>query len=612
MSNLPTLTESAIRERATERSWARGRGYYEDGSVADLVWRAGELFAEVYGNSYESYQVHVKFSGDDIVHTDCSCPYDWGGDCKHIIAVLLTLMHGPGEIAERPAIDELIAHLNRDQLASLIGELAGRHPMLSEEIERIAPAAVGGDAGLTTGDAPLPALAPVDFGLLRRQIAADMRGSIEHGYDGWGGEAWYDSDLSSALTPALNRVRAFLDAGDARYALKVLTETTQAWDDGADGLHEYFREYFEESGADFTSELGGYWAEAILSADLSPDERQEWVETLEEMIDSIFAANGLVIALTAALEGWDDPTVVAAMKGTVAEQEPASDGEWEDEWEDWESRELTRIRLEILEKRGQYQEYLNLARVEGFSILYMQMLVKQGQSELAVEEAQKLVTTSTEAHALAKTLLDQGEVESAFALAQRGLSLKERRTFYSGSAKPTLTPWLRDEAHKHGRPELALSAGQMALAEETTLSNYRALQMVAGDQWAAMKAEALELVARAGEADGQVDIFLHEGMYDKAIAAVDQAKWFSNIDKVIEAVKVDYPDWAFQQCCKQAESIMDAGRAKDYDVAASWLRRGRDIMLAADKRAIWDSYLNRVMDIHHRKYKLMPMLRALQ
>lgn len=84
-----------------------------------------------------------------------------------------------------------------------------------------------------------------------------------------------------ALTPALTRIRAFLEAGDTQYALKVLKATTYAWDDGADDLDDYFREYFGDTAGDFTIELGEYWAEAILSADISPDERREWAEMLD-------------------------------------------------------------------------------------------------------------------------------------------------------------------------------------------------------------------------------------------------------------------------------------------------------------------------------------------
>jgi uncharacterized Zn finger protein len=56
---------------------------------------------------------------------------------------------------------------------------------------------------------------------------------------------------------------------------------------------------------------------------------------------------------------------------------------------------------------------------------------------------------------------------------------------------------------------------------------------------------------------------------------------------------------------------MDAGQAKNYRVAADWLRRGRDLLLAAGEKEIWNTYINQVMDKHQRKYKLMPMLREL-
>jgi len=144
-----------------------------------------------------------------------------------------------------------------------------------------------------------------------------------------------------------------------------------------------------------------------------------------------------------------------------------------------------------------------------------------------------------------------------------------------------------------------------------TLENYQALQQVSGDTWETLRAEALEITAQGKSADHKADIYLYEKMCKQAIAVVDQAVWFSNIDKVIEAVKTAYPEWAFQQCQKRAEAIMDAGKAKNYHVAAEWLQRGREILLSAGKNGMWDTYLDQMMDKHQRKYKLMPMLREL-
>ena len=159
---------------------------------------------------------------------------------------------------------------------------------------------------------------------------------------------------------------------------------------------------------------------------------------------------------------------------------------------------------------------------------------------------------------------------------------------------------------------MALDAAQRALIESVTLENYQALQQISGDTWKTLRAEALEITARGKSAENKADIYLYENMYKQAINVVNQASWFSNIEKVIEAVKVDYPKWAFQQCQSRAEAIMDAGQANNYRIAADWLRRGRDILLSAGENEIWETYLNLVMDKHQRKYKLMPMLRELK
>jgi uncharacterized Zn finger protein len=158
---------------------------------------------------------------------------------------------------------------------------------------------------------------------------------------------------------------------------------------------------------------------------------------------------------------------------------------------------------------------------------------------------------------------------------------------------------------------LAVDAAWRALTENVTLANYQALEKISGAGWETRRAEALEITAQGSSADHKVDIYLYEKMYQQAISVVDQATWFSNIDKVIEAVKADDPKWAFRQCQQRAEAIMDAGQAKNYRVAAEWLQRGRDILLSAGEKDMWSTYIGQIMEKHQRKYKLMPMLREL-
>lgn len=84
MPTLETLNEADLRGPLNTKSLRRARGYIH--RVQDPA-RAGQtLTAQVRGSRL--YQVEVKVDAGGI-HAVCSCPYSWGGYCKHIGAVLL-------------------------------------------------------------------------------------------------------------------------------------------------------------------------------------------------------------------------------------------------------------------------------------------------------------------------------------------------------------------------------------------------------------------------------------------------------------------------------------------------------------------------------------------
>lgn len=271
MKAIPELTEADIRPLATDQTWERGEDYYYSNSVENIVWRDGLLIAEVEGSGYEPYIVQVTFDQGKIHSTSCTCPYDWGGDCKHIIAVLLYLCHRRDEIEQRPALEDLIASLPREQLVEILLNLSVSYPAIVDDIERSLPLIIAEKSTSPTSEPPA-----IDPHLLRRQIKAELRTSIQSGYDSWGEDAFYDSDLGAALEPALAQAQAYLDRGEPRAALAILEIATTAWDDGVDSLDDYVRESFEDMADEFTHDLGLLWAEALLLADLSPDEQGQW------------------------------------------------------------------------------------------------------------------------------------------------------------------------------------------------------------------------------------------------------------------------------------------------------------------------------------------------
>ena len=78
--------ESAIDSRIVNR----GSEYFADGAVRGLKQiKDGVWGASVEGT--EKYKVRIHLKGDEVAEHSCSCPYDLGPVCKHIVAVLYEL-----------------------------------------------------------------------------------------------------------------------------------------------------------------------------------------------------------------------------------------------------------------------------------------------------------------------------------------------------------------------------------------------------------------------------------------------------------------------------------------------------------------------------------------
>jgi len=81
-------TQSEIRSFCTEQSFERGVKYYEQERIQKLEGEGGDITAIVRGS--HDYTVSIDID-DNTIQTTYSCPYDYAGDCKHIVAVLLTV-----------------------------------------------------------------------------------------------------------------------------------------------------------------------------------------------------------------------------------------------------------------------------------------------------------------------------------------------------------------------------------------------------------------------------------------------------------------------------------------------------------------------------------------
>jgi uncharacterized Zn finger protein len=590
---IPTLSEATIRGQATAESFRRGENYCRQGAVVSLVQRGDVLQAEVEGSQYEPYRVRVAFDEGGVTDADCSCPYDWGGWCKHIVATLLACLGGPEEVEVRPALDELLADLDREELQDLLVHLATRDPYLADEIEgqiALLRATPAGSQSPQPGAAPARRT-PVDPQPVRRQVTA-----ILHSLDRLRpSEAyWQVGSVVDQVRQLLDQVQGFVEAGDGRNALLLLEAVTDEYVEGwlyLDDSDGYAGEFF--------SELGQVWTDACLVADLSLDEREQWAQKLTQWqgeigdygLDDVFDA-----AQAAVLQGWDYPPLQRVLRGEITRQ-----GAWEGE-APWFADDLAVARLRALERQGRYQEYLYLAEAEGQMEPYVTMLARLGRVQEAVDEGLQYLSTPAEILALAKVLREQGELAAALRVAEHGLTLE-------GSKGP-LAAWLCDLADGMGEPGRALEAATVAFRASPSMSAYQRVQELAGERWTEIREELLAHLRQASfsHCQAQVDIFLHEGLLDDAIAAVEKGASYGLIERVMDAVIEHRPDWVIKAARRQAERIIDPGKAQHYHHAVNWLDKARTAYRAAGREAEWREYLGEIRTRHSRKYKLMGML----
>jgi uncharacterized Zn finger protein len=251
--SLPTYTDADIRAQSSADSFQRGREYRRSGAVVSLVQRGATFQAEVSGSDADPYRVQVTFDGNALAGATCTCPYDWGGWCKHIVGTLLAAREQPEKVDERELVAHLLTGLNREQLEALVLKLIQFEPDIIDIVEAqvalLAPTPT--TVATSSVSPPQPARPTIDPKALRRQVRSLL------GYSG-GGRSWRGYDYVGAAVSAVSEVVAqaqqLVEAGAGREALAVLDVLTEefltVWEglDDSDGESTDFSKSLEASG----------------------------------------------------------------------------------------------------------------------------------------------------------------------------------------------------------------------------------------------------------------------------------------------------------------------------------------------------------------------------
>jgi len=122
--------ESEVEKKIVER----GLDYYQSGDIRKLEKvGANEFSAVVLGT--EKYSVYVKTNGAAIAEHKCDCPYDYGGVCKHKVAVFYAIRNG-NFTDTSDKLNSLLANLHESALRKFVSNLLVKDSQFRREFLR--------------------------------------------------------------------------------------------------------------------------------------------------------------------------------------------------------------------------------------------------------------------------------------------------------------------------------------------------------------------------------------------------------------------------------------------------------------------------------------------
>ena len=140
------FNEDTILELATAKSHSRGVAYARRGAVRQLTSDGDGVRALVQGSYL--YTVCLWEQNGAIV-SSCTCPYDWGGICKHVVAVMTRLLEmqasgqtdldapisfGTPDVASM-SLDELLDSTTHFQIKIFIRQLISESPKIMDNLK---------------------------------------------------------------------------------------------------------------------------------------------------------------------------------------------------------------------------------------------------------------------------------------------------------------------------------------------------------------------------------------------------------------------------------------------------------------------------------------------
>jgi len=571
---LPKPTESHVRELAGERSFERGKSYYRQGAILEPVRLGMELRADCQGSEYAPYQLSVTLAEGGIGEASCTCPYDWGGLCKHPVALLLTYVHTPEAFRVIPPMKQMLAERGKEELLAIIDEMIKREPELISVIEL---------------SAATQSAKSVDVETYRRQVRRALRHDSPRAIE---------KELRALRDAAARLAKAgdWLNAGAVYHVLLVET------------VHHYGEEIqmMDEDGdiAIIMDEFAQGLGQCLKESNADSQTRRAWLEALLEAELADIELGGIDLAPSA--------------RDAVLEH--ATDEEWE--WiekrvraeiaksHDWAREVLVRFLAEGQERHGQENAAAALIREMGTPQQRAFLLVDEGKTDEAVALARKHFTQLPGLmEQFADALVEAGAKDDALALMTEQAGKKNAYWNY--------IEWLVKHHRKHGDPQQALKWQQKVFAQHPSPEAFKVLREVSSKlgQWEQVRKSALDVLERQKNFGLLIEIALDESDVPRALELLPRMKsgwgwgWQDYRWKVAEAAEKNHPPAAIALYKEIAEQAIERKNRSAYQEAIEYLKRVKKLYQRLKAQSDWDGYIQSLRTKYERLKALQEELR---
>lgn len=176
----------------------RGEDYYHGGNIESVVLSPDGVFtAEVSGSNGETYEVKIIADKDgNIEDFSCTCPYEFGDVCKHLVAVFLAIQNGDYKKSRKHSsekvqnLPDLVKDISGEQIKSFVLEYAQSDEQFRNELL------------IAFGKPDLDA----EMAQIKEAVRAAIRKGTHSGYIDYGGCDFICGEFMDILSTAEKRL----------------------------------------------------------------------------------------------------------------------------------------------------------------------------------------------------------------------------------------------------------------------------------------------------------------------------------------------------------------------------------------------------------------------